>query len=633
MTVIPAAPAQDLGAAFAACSAGRFAEAETLCRRLLASDQGDADAWHILSVAQAAQGESQAALESCEAALVLRPDFDFGLYNRGALMHGLKRFDEALDSYDRALAVRPEYPEALNNRGAALNELGRHGEALASVDIALGHQPDYADALCNRGIILAILKRYDEALTSHERALAANPDHPYAFGGAAECAIKLCDWPRRGRYAADMAARVADETTIVTPFLLLGYVGDPEMQQRCAVKFVKCKGLAGQTAPGRPVQARSDKIRLAYLSADFRQHPTGQLSAGLFEMHDRERFEVIGLSFGMDDASALRGRLAAGFDQFHDVRNRSDQDIARLVTELRIDIAVDMMGHTQESRPGVLAARSAPVQVSFLGFPATMGAEFIDYFIGDPVVLPLADQLWFTERIVQLPDSYQVNDGRRAVAGQGARRSDAGLPENGFVFCCFNGVWKITPPVFDVWMRLLHQTSGSVLWLLDGGPTAVRNLQKEAQDRGIDPGRLVFAKMAPPDEHLARHRLADLFLDTLPCNAHTTASDALWAGVPVLTCRGEAFAGRVAASLLTAAGLPELIFGNAVAYEAAALALAHDPVRLAGLKARLENGRTDCALFDTARFTRNIETAYETMWRTHKLGQAPQAFAVDTHCN
>jgi protein O-GlcNAc transferase len=362
------------------------------------------------------------------------------------------------------------------------------------------------------------------------------------------------------------------------------------------------------------------KLRIAYLSADFYRHATAFLMAQLFELHDRSRFEVLGVSFGQDDRSDMRARLLAAFDRFHDVGSRSDYDVAKLLHELEVDIAVDLKGLTLDCRPGILAYRPAPVQVSYLGYPGTMGADFIDYVIADPIVLPLDQQPLWTERIVHLPDCYQVNDSKRQISTRTPTRREVDLPERGFVFCSFNNNWKITPPVFDVWMRLLRAVDGSVLWLIWDNAAAERNLRREAAARGVDPARLVFAATLKVEEHLARHRLADLFLDTLPVNAHTTASDALWAGLPLLTCCGESFSGRVAASLLAAVDLPELVTSNLADYEALALRLATDPTLLRAFRKRLEQNRSTSALFDTDRFRRHIEAAYLTMWERFARG-------------
>jgi predicted O-linked N-acetylglucosamine transferase (SPINDLY family) len=372
---------------------------------------------------------------------------------------------------------------------------------------------------------------------------------------------------------------------------------------------------------------RHERIRVGYVCADFRSHAISYLVVELFELHDRTRFETIGISIGPDDGSDFRQRLVRAFDQFHDVPARSDHDVARLMSELEIDIAIDLMGYTRNDRCGIFVHRPAPIQVNYLGYPGTVGTDDVfDYVIGDPTVLPFDLQPFFAERIVQLPGCYQVNDSQRAIAAETPTRGEAGLPERGFVFCCFNGSYKITSEIFDVWMRLLHAVEGSVLWLLRSN--AADNLRRAAAGRGIDPTRLVFADPIEPSRHLARHRLADLFLDTLPYNAHTTASDALRVGLPMVTCRGKAFAGRVAASLLHTVGLDELVTDSLAEYEALALRLAGDRQMLVGLARKLEQGRSTCALFATDRTCRQIEAAYTRMWELAQNGKRPCSFLV-----
>jgi predicted O-linked N-acetylglucosamine transferase (SPINDLY family) len=371
-----------------------------------------------------------------------------------------------------------------------------------------------------------------------------------------------------------------------------------------------------------------DRIRIAYLSADFRPHPVAFLIAGVFEHHDKSRFETTGLSFGPASDSDIRKRMASAFDHFIDVRNESDFDIATRMRRMEIDIAIDLTGFCEHGRTEILAFRPAPVQVSYLGFPGTTGADFVDYIIADSTIIPKDHAQHFSEKVVYLPDSYQANDRKRRVAPRAPSRREAGLPDDGTVFCAFNNAYKITPPIFDLWMGLLKEVEGSVLWLLGDNPGAIRNLALAAEARGVPARRLIFAHRVAPDEHLARFGLADLFLDTLPYNAHTTASDALWTGVPVVTCMGEAFAGRVAASLLKAAGLPELITGSLEDYGALALKLGRDRDGLKGLKEKLALTRLSCPLFDTARTTRHLEAAYAEMWRRQLQGQAPLGFTI-----
>jgi protein O-GlcNAc transferase len=417
--------------------------------------------------------------------------------------------------------------------------------------------------------------------------------------------------------------------SIVSPFTLIGYGATPALQLECARAYAAhLFPTLPQPMCAAPRRAR-DRLRVAYLSANFNRHAMAYLMVNLFERHDRARFEIVGLSFGADDGSETRARVAQSFDQFYDVRRFGDREIAKLVYELKIDIAVDIMGYTQDARPGILSHRPAPIQVNYLGYPGTMGADFIDYIIADAIVVPPDEDAFYAEKVVRLPDCYQVNDRGRRIAERAPSRQEAGLPERGFVFCSFNNSYKITAAMFDVWMELLSQVQGSVLWLIGDNEPTERNLRQEAALRGIDPSRLVFAPRIEQAEHLARHRLADLFLDTLPYNAHTSCSDALWAGLPVLTCRGEAFAGRVAASLLQAVGLPELVTSSLADYAALARWLAEDPHLLGEIRKRLAENRLSRPLFDTDLTRRHIEAAYTTMWRLHEGGKAPESFEVE----
>jgi protein O-GlcNAc transferase len=568
------------------------------------------------------------ALACYDKALTLKPDDVDALDQCGGALQEARRFDDALACYDRALALKPDYVEAWNNRGCALQAMKRLDQALASFDQALALKPDYAEAFFNRGVTLRQLKRSEAALASFENALALQPDHAQAFSEILGCVNDLCDWDRSALLAGDVIAQVTERKSILFPFTLIGSFGDPSVHLQCASNYV---AHIFPTLP-RPLWTgstwRHDKVRIAYLSADLHLHATAHLMAELFERHDRSRFEVTAISFGVDDGSAMRKRLVAAFDRFVDVRHISDGAVARLLHDLRVDIAIDLKGHLEDSRPGILAYRPAPIQASYLGYPGTTGAAFIDYVIADKIVAPLEHQAFFTEKIVHLPDTYQVNDTKRITSARIPTRQEVGLPEQGFVFCCFNQGYKIKPDVFDVWMRLLHAVDGSVLWLFHNHESTAQNLRNEARKRGIDPVRLVFAGPLSIEDHLARHRLADLFLDTLPYNAHTTASDALWAGVPLVTQLGDAFAGRVAASLLNAIGLPELVTHSPEDYQTLALRLATNPSLLEGYRRRLAENRLTHPLFDTDRFRLHIEQAYLQMWEIWQRGEQPKSFVV-----
>jgi protein O-GlcNAc transferase len=565
------------------------------------------------------------ALASYDKAIAFKPDYAEAHSNRGKVLWDLRRLDEALASYARAITLKPDYGDAYNNRGNALRDLGRLDEALASYDKAIALQPKYAEAHSNRGGVLVDLKRHEDAVASYEAALAIEPDLPPARQGIVMVAQAICDRSLGAKLAGGLTDGNFHD---FTPFALLAHCDDPAAHLRCATYHIHEKVPTALRPLWSGTARLHDKIRVAYVSADFRDHAVAHLIAGLIESHDRSCFEIIGISLGADDRSAKHRRLVKAFDQFHSVRGESNLAVATLMHELEIDIAVDLLGHTRDSRPEILAHRPAPIQVNYLGYPGTMGATFIDYVIADPIVLPFDQQPFYTERIVHLPECYQVNDAKRLISEQTPSRTEAGLPEHGFVFCSFNNNFKINAPVFDVWMRLLRSVDGSVLWLLrDSGP-AERNLRGAAAAGGVDPTRLVFAERLPLEQHLARHRLADLFLDTLPYNAHTTASDALWTGMPVVTCRGRAFAGRVAASLLNAVGLPDLVTGDLQAYEALALRLASDPALLSSLRDRLARNRLTHPLFDTDRARRHIEAAYTTMLEFSRTGESPRNFSI-----
>jgi predicted O-linked N-acetylglucosamine transferase (SPINDLY family) len=440
----------------------------------------------------------------------------------------------------------------------------------------------------------------------------------------------MCDWTRTAEFDREIRAHVAGRKSVIEPFTLLAYSGDTSLQLKCARNWIRnaIPVLPQALWTGRVY--RHERLRVAYLSADFRRHAVASLIPELFELHDRSRFEVLGVSLGVDDGSDVRARLVKSLDQFHDVRPKTDHEAAKLLNALEVDIAVDLTGYTQGARPHILARRPAPLQMSYLGYSGTTGAEFIDYVIADEIVLPFDQHACFTEKIVHLPDCFMVNDSRRPISPQVLFRSQAGLPEHGFVFCCFNQSYKISRVMFRVWMRLLARLEGSVLWLSRLNGPAMQNLRSEANEHGIDPERIVFAPWVATDaDHLARHRLADVFLDTLPFNAHTTGSDALWAGLPVLTCRGETFAGRVAASLLNAVGLPELVTRSIDEYEALALKLATDAPLLQGIRRKLEQNRLSYPLFDTDRFRRHIEAAYLRAWEIQQRGESPRSFRVE----
>lgn len=568
------------------------------------------------------------AVASYDRALAVRPDYADAHYNRGIALAVLNRHADALASYDRAIACHPEYARAHSNRGAALTRLEQLDAALASYDRALALNPRLADALNNRGGLFRKMGLHERAAQDYTRLLELNPGYEDAMGNRLYSEAWCCNWAEFPESRATLLDAVCAGGQVALPFqvaVLSGSAAEPLASARTYV----ARRYPTTTPLWTGERYRHDRIRIAYLSADFRDHATTHLMAELFEKHDQSRFEVSAWSFGPDVQDAMRARLEKSFEHFHAVQNQSDMEIAALLRDQEIDIAVDLKGYTEGCRPAIFARRVAPIQINYLGYPGTTGADYMDYIIGDPEVTPEEHDRFYAEKVVRLPDSYQVNDSKRAISGRVPSRAEAGLPESGFVFCCFNNNYKITPDVFAVWMRLLQRVEGSVLWLLEDNAAASRNLRLEAEARGLRAERLVFATRMLPPEHLARHRLADLFLDTLPCNAHTTASDALWAGLPLLTCRGNAFPGRVAASLLRAVGLPELITETLMDYEAQAFKLATTPTLLANLQSRLAQNKTTHPLFDIDRYRRHIESAYVTMYARYQRGESAQSFSVE----
>jgi len=641
--------------------AGKLKEAERLYEDILSADPKRFEALHGLALLRFRSGQLEDAVRLIGQAVIHNPRAADAYFLQAGIFQRLGRLEDALGALNHALANRPRYPEALMNRGAALMALGRHTEALKDLDAvlamdpasvgawsnrggillhlkrfeeavacfdkALASRPDFFEALVNRGVALAELKRFEEAALMFEKVVSLNPDTAYARGYLAHYRLCACNWPHLVDDENVIRAGLKAGKRVVQPLIATLLSHSPADQWLAA--RISARDLTASAAPlWRGEKYRHEKIRVAYLSADFHAHATAYLMAGMFEAHDRTRFETIAVSFGQDDSSETRSRLTYAFDHFLDVRTETDAAVAARLKAMEADIAIDLKGLTNGARPGILAFRFAPIQAQYLGYPGTMGASFVDYVIADRFVIPDAHRTFYTERIVRLPDSYQCNDAKRRIADRTPSRSEAGLPETGFVFCSFNNPAKIRPEIFDIWMHLLSAIDSSVLWLYEDGPDAPRNLRREAKSRGIDPSRLVFARKTNLADHLARHRLADLFLDTLPYGAHTSASDALWTGLPVLTVEGATFAGRVGMSLLHAAGLPELIAPSLEEYERIALDLAGHPARLGAIKAKLLRNRDTCALFDTVRFTRNFEAALTMMHARHERGENPTDFAV-----
>jgi predicted O-linked N-acetylglucosamine transferase (SPINDLY family) len=502
--------------------------------------------------------------------------------------------------------------------------------AIETFEQAIKLDPTLAIAHYNLAVTLKMRERFEEAVLAFVKAVEHAPDSIVNRFELANLRRILCDWNNvdtEERTCLDIfrsnRVRIAPFQLVATPAtrkdqLEAGRRHAAMLAVPASLQFKSHKNGLGSDGP----------VRIGFLSSDFFNHATALLLVEVLEQMDRSRFELFGYCFSPDDNSDLRSRIIASFDRYVPVGTMTDRAAARAIHDDGIDILVDLKGYTRDGRPEILTYKPAPIQVNYLGYPCTMGMEGVDYIIADAVIAPMEHQPDYSERIVHLPHCYQPNDRKRKISEQRVTRADFGLPEDGFVFCSFNNSYKLNATMFDVWMPLLQNVRGSVLWLLVPSDICRENLRREAKMRGVDPDRLVFARRLPISEHLARHKLADLFLDALPCNAHTTASDALWAGLPVLTAIGETFAGRVAASLLTGIGLPELIARNLDEYAQMALMLAHDKTKLRNLRTKLAGLRETAPLFDTKRYTRNLESAFATMIEIAKSGEAPRAFSV-----
>jgi len=567
----------------------------------------------LMNLGNALQCDGQLirAEESFRRALALRPDFAEAFNNLGTTLAGQFRLNEAIDCFGQAISISPSNPEPYNNRGNAYQTLKRVDAALLDFQEALRLRPDYTDAYSNLGYALVELSRLDDAVDSFECATRIDRDFEYVRGALHHTKMRICDW---SNYVAEVNSLLQDliqkRAKCVPAFAILSISDSLSIQRRAAEIWASDKHPSQDSLCPTRDRHPDGRIRIGYYSADFYEHATAYLIAEIFELHDKTRFEVIAFHFGPLTGDQMQRRIQLAVDSFHDVSHQSDYGVAQLSRDLGVDIAIDLKGFTQNQRSGIFANRAAPVQINFLGYPGTMGADYIDYIIADVELIPEESRSYYTEDIIYLPGSYQPNDRQRAISADTPTRSQLGLPDQGFVYCCFNNNFKINPDVFDAWLEILNSVPGSVIWLLEDNPSATRNLRREAHSRGLAMDRIFFAQRAPLADHLARHRVADLFLDTWPYNAHTTASDALWAGLPVLTLRGESFAARVGASLLRAVDLPELIMETRENYVKKAIDLGRNPALLTALKERLRLSRTTASLFDSVSYTRNLEAAY-----------------------
>ncbi len=611
---------------------GRLNEAIAAYRRALALRPAYAEVHNNLGYALQASGMIEEAISRYRNAIALRPADYRARFNLGNALFLIGKGEDAITAFREAATLNPGFASAWDHLGTVLQRLGRHAEAEKSFRRWIEIDSESAEAHLALALALQQQERLADAFDCCERALALQPDSLPAMASALWLAQRLCNWTATAAYSEPVLRRAGEDPAGLPPFQLFSLPGASR-----ALQLTVARAHAATIAAKEPIRqdiarfGESSRIRVGYLSSDFHGHPVAYLTAEVFELHDRERFEVFLFSYGPDDGSAMRQRLAAGADRFIDIAPLSDREAAKRIHDERIQILVDLKGYTADDRPRIAADRPAPIQVNWLGYPGTMGADWIDYLVADPSIVPPEHDRDYSERVVRLPHCYQPNDRKRPSGASGLTREACGLAESGFVFCCFNQGYKIEPRVFAIWMRLLDAVPQSVLWLLEENRWAKDNLRKAASGHGVSPERLVFAPVRPLAEHLARYALADLALDTFPYTSHTTGSDTLWAGCPLITVIGETFASRVAASLLVNVGLGRLVARTFAEYEALALGLARDRPRLEALRRHLRDERGRAPLFDSPRFTRGLEAAYQRMWAQFAGGGAPQSFAVSAN--
>jgi len=607
---------------------GQLDAAVNCYEKALAINPSYANAYNNLGITLKELGQLDAAVKSYEKALVIKPDFAEAHNNLGNALDELGQLDAAIKCYENAVAIKPGYSEAHNNLGNAFKNLAKLDAAVKCYKKAVALKPDYAEAYHNLGNSLLSLKRLDEALASYERAIVLKPDINFILGDLLHTKMQLCIWDDLSSQLDELTNKINNSEKVINPFPLLALIDDPELHMKTAKILVNEKFPQSHVLSKIERYPKHKKIRIGYFSGDFHNHATMHLMAELFECHDKLFFELIAISFGPNKQDQWRQRAFLSFDKFVDVRLKSDRDISLLARKMEIDIAIDLKGFTRNCRPKIFAEGCAPIQVSYLGYPSTMASNYMDYLIADNTLIPEEKKHHYLEKIVYMPNSYQVNVSNRSISKTSLSRHELGLPSKGFVFCCFNNTYKITPSTFIGWMRILKAVEGSVLWLFENNNNTTENLKKEAMKFGINEDRFVFATHMPVEEHLSRIKQADLFIDTLPYNAHTTASDALRMGLPVLTCVGNSFASRVAASLLNAVNLPELITTTQEQYESLAIQLATHPEKLKIIKDKLVNNLPTAPLYDTPLFTQQLESAYLTMYERYQQGLDPDYIYV-----
>lgn len=590
-------------------------EAERLLREILETEPNNVFAIYSLVLILIQRSDFVEALAHAKQGVEIAPMFAPIQLAYATVLQHCGRIDEALIFYDKAIQLDPDYKEALLNSGVLLRQIHQHHEAVKRFNQVLAIDPDNLSALSNCAILLTEFRRSEEAIRLFERLLSLKPDFPYALGNLLYEKLHICDWTNYDSIRQRIINGIENGIPTCGALALMS-ISDSAHQHYQAAKLFAQKSFSDkekQLSKGN--NYNHDKIRIAYISPDLREHPVGHLMAGIFEHHDKSKFETIAISLGIDDHSRLRSRMLKAFDHFIDCRAMNAEKIAEVIREMEIDIAVDLGGYTSDTRSDVFTYRPAPAHVNFLGYPGSMAMTHMDYIIADRHVIPESDQEFYSERVIYLPECYLPTDSSLKISDQTPSRKACGLPENGFVFCSFSHDYKISPAIFDIWMKLLKQIPDSVIWLMSRNELSQRHLKAEAELRGVDPNRLIFAERTPlVEDHLARYRNADLFLDTHPYNAHTTAADALMTGLPIITCMGNSFPSRVAGSFLHALGVPELIAYSHEAYESLALQLANEPILLNQIREKISRNKVSVTIFNSEKFCRSLEDVYTKIY-------------------
>ena len=605
----------------------KLEEAIAAYNKALTFNHDYANAYYNMGNALKSLGRLEEAIEAYNKALSSKSDFVEAYYNKGVAFQKLGELKQAIEAYSKALILKSDYVEAHYNLGIAHQKLGELEEAISAYKKCLSLRPNYAEAYYHMGVVLQELEKFEEAIEAYNKALALKPDYEVALAQKLHQQAHICDWTEilDGR---NLIANLGTSKQYIPPFSVLALEDSPERHKFRSELYASMK-LPKQQCElmVRPIK-KPNRLRIGYFSADFHNHATMYLMVQIFKVHDKKKFEVYAYSYGSDKNDVMRQNVRKAVDVFHDARELGNEDFVALIKRDKIDIAIDLKGYTEGQRLELFSYRPAPIQISFLGYPGTLGTGFIDYIIADPIIIPNDKQQFYSENVIKLPNTYQPTDNTREISKTATTRFDFSLPQDGFVFCCFNNNYKISPAEFDIWMRILNKVNDSILWLLKSNKLVEKNLKKEAIKRGVSADRLIFAKRLPQAEHLARHKHADLFLDTFNYNAHTTTSDALWAGLPVVTKLGQGFASRVAGSLLNAIGLPEFITKTEEEYEALILELATHPTRLLQVKRKLARNRLTQPLFDTINYTKHLESGYLQAYQRYFDGDKPDTIYV-----